>query len=75
VIQDGTRSWYRTDDLFHEVEAVKAFPTPNWKSLTPASSQTMMDLLGMESTTSSMEMDAVKGVCSQMLPRWKRGTL
>jgi hypothetical protein len=29
VIQDGARSRDRTDDLFHEVEAVKAFPTDN----------------------------------------------
>jgi len=34
-----------------------------------------MDFVGMESTTSSMEMDGVKGVCYQMLPSWKRGTL
>jgi hypothetical protein len=25
----GLRSRYRTDDLFHEVEEVKAFPTAN----------------------------------------------
>jgi hypothetical protein len=57
------------------VEAVKAFQTTNdtkLESVVPASSQTMMDLPAMESTTSSMEMDAVKGVCYQMLPSWKR---
>jgi hypothetical protein len=60
------------------VEAVNAFPIANdrkLESVVPASSQTMMDLVGMESTTSSMEMEAVKGFCYQMLPSWKRGTL
>ncbi len=78
VVQDGARSRYRTDDLFHEVEAVKAFPTANntkLESVVPASSQTMMDLVGMESTTSSMGNGFGKGGCYQMLPSWKRGTL
>jgi hypothetical protein len=35
----------------------------------------MMDLLGMEHITSSMEIDAVKRVCYQMLPSWKNGKL
>jgi len=60
------------------VEAVKVFPIANdtkLESVEPASSQTIMDLVGMESTTSSMEIEAVQGVCYQMLPSRKRGKL
>jgi hypothetical protein len=35
----------------------------------------MVDLIGEEPTTSSMEMNAVKAFCYQMLPNWKRRTL
>jgi len=56
------------------VEAVKLSDI-ELESVTPGSSQEMMDLLGMEPITSSMEIDAVKGACYQMLPSWKKGTL
>jgi hypothetical protein len=78
VVQDGARSRYRTDDLFHEVEAVKAFPTDNdtelerRKCLPAVKRWWIMGFAVMESTTSSMEMDPVERVCYQMLPGWER---
>ena len=41
MIQEGARIRYRTDDLFYEVEVVKAFPTADdtkLESVVPASS-------------------------------------